>query len=498
MTIRHAITVAFVAIWLAVGAGCTPSSIDTPIAPTATPSPQITVSPTPRVIGECVWSAKLLAWLDLNGDGKHDNNEPPMPGVQFFFKRAGASDSNALGPFTADYHGEAIASMSNPGCVGVDYVVFPKVPAGYQLSTAERASASRRSTDGPFEFGFAYVPGAPTATPFPTAACTVYRLIPSSLGRAVSDIAVAHDNTIWVATSGFGVARLRPGDNRWTFFTANDGLASDDVTQVLVANDGTVWFATTRGVLRFDGSNWQTYTNENGLLSPFVYGISQSKDGTLWFASYGGISRYQPSINQWTTFTTRDGLAEEGVRRIAGAPDGSLWIAYLTKGLAHLTPASAPGEQNVWKTYSKLKIAGTWMEPFALVSDIQFDANGATWIAVADGLLRYDPVFENWQLADKQTLQRPYRTDALSARSFRQAPDGSWWVGTNLHPPQIYHYIPGHLDRDDIFWAFGQTDGLPVTDRSDTDRVNGIAVQSNDVIWIATNDAATRCDFGKR
>lgn len=332
MNIRHIITLAFFAIWLAIGAGCNPatgSSANTPLVSTS-PALTDTITPSPpsdgivaAVVGvasgtpfvfarDCGWSATLTAWLDMNGNGKRDSSEPPMPNVRFFFANAGISGGYVRGPFITDFKGETQTSEFMPGCPSVVFEVYPETPAGFTPSTPSRMQATGPGFQSAFEFGFTYEKGAATATPRPAApVCTVFRLLSSSPDDSVSDIAVAHDGSVWVATYGHGVARQLPGENTWKFFTEQDVLGANDVNRITAMDDGSVWFATLNGASRFDGKTWKTFTTADGLLNNYVRSIAKAPDGSLWFATKDGVSRYMPDKNQWQSYTVQNGLIEE-------------------------------------------------------------------------------------------------------------------------------------------------------------------------------------------
>lgn len=157
-------------------------------------------------------------------------------------------------------------------------------------------------------------------------------------------------------------------------------------------------------------------------------------------------------------------------------------------------PSATSSNQHLWINYDKLYIIGDNEGHSSMVKEIQFEPDGTVWMGSQWGLLKLDSISGRWQRFNDGSP----RSINGSVRDFRRAPDGSWWIGTEAGPPLVYHFIPGQAGLPDIWHLYDERDGMPANDRSNTDRVNGIAVQSNDVIWIATNDAATRCDFGKR
>lgn len=67
-------------------------------------------------------------------------------------------------------------------------------------------------------------------------------------------------------------------------YTANDGLPSSEVHQVLRDSRNFMWFATDHGVCRYDGYNFETFNlPDNSILS--LYEDSRKR---IWAASFSG------------------------------------------------------------------------------------------------------------------------------------------------------------------------------------------------------------------
>ena len=89
------------------------------------------------------------------------------------------------------------------------------------------------------------------------------------------------------------LAHLYNGE-RFTSLTTREGLATNEVHEMIQSSDGDFWFATDGGgVSRFDGSLWTTYTTEHGLADNLVSNLFQDQEGNFWFGTWGGgVSRF--------------------------------------------------------------------------------------------------------------------------------------------------------------------------------------------------------------
>jgi len=123
----------------------------------------------------------------------------------------------------------------------------------------------------------------------------VLRLTSNKIRSLSDDI-----SNLWIATDQ-GVSRFNREDNRWTSYSKDDGLVSDDV-YVVVSDGKEVWFGTDNGVSRFQpGENeWVTYRQEDGLISNKVNCIAIDSN-YVWIGTDEGLSRYDRRINSWAS-----------------------------------------------------------------------------------------------------------------------------------------------------------------------------------------------------
>lgn len=80
----------------------------------------------------------------------------------------------------------------------------------------------------------------------------------------------------------------------WFFrqYTAEQGLPSTEVHDLLQDKDGYIWVATDRGVARFDGYSFEVFTTQQGLSSNVVFKLQEGPDGKIWFGEMPGTFSY--------------------------------------------------------------------------------------------------------------------------------------------------------------------------------------------------------------
>ena len=101
--------------------------------------------------------------------------------------------------------------------------------------------------------------------------------------------ALAQDKNldIWVGTWGGGLFRCR--DGRFVQFSRKQGLVSDVVLKIAVARDNSLWIATPDGISHMQNGRFRNYTIADGLSSNQVFDVYQDRSGSIWAATQGGI-----------------------------------------------------------------------------------------------------------------------------------------------------------------------------------------------------------------
>lgn len=112
----------------------------------------------------------------------------------------------------------------------------------------------------------------------------------------VVDISEGPDGAIWIATAGDGLYRF--ADEQFQRFMSENpesNLPPPYLHTVAVSPDGEVWVgADYGGLYRFDGQNWSYFGVADGMASNNIQDILITPDGTVWAAGSYGLNRYTP------------------------------------------------------------------------------------------------------------------------------------------------------------------------------------------------------------
>lgn len=151
----------------------------------------------------------------------------------------------------------------------------------------------------------------------------------------VQDILLDSKGLIWVATEG-GISRISRPDYTIVNYTANDGLASDDISSVAEDRDGNLWFGTfDGGISFFDRNSFQTFNKDDGLRSNVAYNILKSDDGTPWFcldAKNARVTTFKGYAQRPETFLQIDN------RLFHTDVDGKRWYASVVPSDSSFSP----------------------------------------------------------------------------------------------------------------------------------------------------------------
>jgi streptogramin lyase len=414
----------------------------------------------------------------LNGNGVRDQGDPPLPGVTFHVNDIlnGYSDvGDADGP--SDWKGEVQLTVWLPGCPDARFEVYPDTPPGYRALSDSRPTADDGSSNIVFGFGFSQLPGLPTIAPRSSPPSCVSYHLGAANKYDITDIDIAADGSVWVATFNDGLRRLPPSGTEWVFVRTGDGLINNQVRSITPLADGSVWFGTEGGASRLSPEGWTSFTSADGLVNNNVYGIALSPSGDVWFATAGGVSRLDAQTLTWNS------VSSELVTAIAVSPEGIPWTTPYLDDQVRVVEYDSEGLH-----------LGNGLN-FNYADQLTFSSDGIMWIAGSDGIGQYNPVTGVVNIFDRTSTGGAF---VDSANSLAIAPDGSVWIAATAYTPIVYHFLPW-LDKDmaSAWQIYDQRDGLltlPTTATND-DSVKAIAVTPSGDVWIATTEHATRCHF---
>jgi signal transduction histidine kinase/ligand-binding sensor domain-containing protein len=183
---------------------------------------------------------------------------------------------------------------------------------------------------------------------------------------------------LWLGRQRGGLTELTRHGKQWQArtFTQEDGLAQNSVYTLTRARDGTVWAGTvSEGISVLRHGKFETYNVNNGLQSNAIFASLEATDKKMWFASSSGLVSFDGE--HWVTYQAADTGPPLNVRTVFEDSSHVLWVG-TSHGLA---------------LFNGRQIEALHAPPPVLTEDvlgIGQDALGFLWVVTDQHVLQID------------------------------------------------------------------------------------------------------------
>jgi hypothetical protein len=187
----------------------------------------------------------------------------------------------------------------------------------------------------------------------------------------------------------------------WNVLPVSDAETHGDgayawATDIAVATDGTLWIASWEELLRYDGTTWERFTAADGLPKGAINSVAAAPNGDVWVGTTddgeggtaGGAGRFDGAA--WTIFDTADGLYDNAATALEAASDGTVWVVH--------SAVDAPAADGELATGGISRFDGsTWSSTSIADVGVGFgwggaavDDTGTLWITSRWGVVGFD------------------------------------------------------------------------------------------------------------
>ncbi len=235
------------------------------------------------------------------------------------------------------------------------------------------------------------------------------------------------EGKVWMGTTG-GDVIIYDTQKQFKKFDLPRPFNQSFISSITQDKRGNMWFATSSGVLKYDGSNFKVFNERNGLSSNAAQTILCDNENNIWVGTLsGGVNLI--SSEAFSYFTDKEGLLNKNISYIQGAANGKKHLVGTAEGLYEfnnnrLKKIQLPNElinesiacistdkhQNIWvgTTYEifvlrvingdyqiKKRYQSINNKDIVAPQNIIHDNNGNTWIATyGSGLLVFNDTSE--------------------------------------------------------------------------------------------------------
>ncbi|MEW6467566.1 MAG: T9SS type A sorting domain-containing protein [Bacteroidota bacterium] len=274
-------------------------------------------------------------------------------------------------------------------------------------------------------------------------------------------VAVDSLNNKWVATYGYGAAKLN--GTAWTIYnSSNSGLTCNAATCITVDKYNNVWIGTdtlnnSKGLYKFNGTTWTVYHKLNSGLpaaAQRITCIDADTSGNIWIGTdNGGVVKYNGST--WTVYnTSNSNIGSNQVEFITVSPNGNVYTYIPAISVQQFNGAT-------W-SYVSNNLNGS-------VTDMEADTDNNLWLSSYgsnNGIGKYNGVSWTYYTASNSTLPSsnyntiyPLQNDTVYLGT--QSPFGVGLVVFDGVNATTYTISNSSIPNDDIYDITADTSDAP-------------------------------------
>jgi ligand-binding sensor domain-containing protein len=286
----------------------------------------------------------------------------------------------------------------------------------------------------------------------------------------VECIDVDINDNVWLGTS-IGV-QMFDGSSLAVYDVANyPGMLSDNIKVITAMSNGEIWIGTDYGanqlVSGVNGFMWLPYTTSNGLASNQVKSIDEDANGGIWVGTNQGVSYFDG--NSWVSYSSPD-LHWSGVNATSFDSNGDKWFASPLGGITHFDGT----------TFTPYDTSNNLLSQF--VTALLIDDQDNKWVGTSSGMSVLDATNTTFTQHTRMYIMPP--PDTLNP-VVDIAMDSHERIWTAIYVG--YLAVGGVAMWDGNQWIdFDVSDGLVGPN------VKGLAIDSEDNIWVATSTGVSK------
>ena len=237
------------------------------------------------------------------------------------------------------------------------------------------------------------------------------------------------DRSVWLGTSGHGVARIDARTGRIEWLKQDRGSAGLVPFSMAIDRSHRIWAATEHGLYVASLSE-KRFRRVEEVPAVRCFAVTEGPDGEILVGATGGLFRL--AGGRWRHITTADGLRNDVIMAVAATRSNEFWVGYWFSGT--VTRVRVEGERLSMTHYgSELGLRGE------MTYFLGFDARGQLWAGTDQGVRVFNG--DRW---DQYDHNDGLVWDDCDLEGFAAEPDGTVWIGTS---GGLARFTPNRLFR---------------------------------------------------
>ena len=305
---------------------------------------------------------------------------------------------------------------------------------------------------------------------------TNYTTADGLLDNFVECIDIDVNDNVWFGTS-LGVQGFNQSVFSWETYNLTgplSGMVSENIKEIKLTKNPQIvgqeqlWIGTDFGAqVPASNPSWVTYDNTNGLVGNQVKSIDEDETGGIWIGTSQGVSYF--NVNSWVSYSSPD-LHWSGVNATAFDSNGDKWFASPLGGITHFDGTTF----TVYDTSNGLLSQN--------VTALLIDNQDNKWIGTGSGISVLDASNTSFTQHTRMYIMPP--PDTLNpVVDIAMDSYGRIWAAI---------YV-GYLAEGGIaYWDGNQWEDFHVSDGLVGPNVRGLAIDSEDNVWVATSTGVSK------
>jgi len=314
---------------------------------------------------------------------------------------------------------------------------------------------------------------------------TVYRNDPSDPSSlSGNDITSIYENpadsTLWIGTQGEGLNRYDRDHDVFVSYIHDEkrknSLSSNDVRNMLTTPDGKLWIATNGGgISSFNpiDSSFQQPAFSAQTQFRVINALATDQKGGLWLGTDTGLYRYDLLHGNDPEKIELDLQTPVNIRSLMHDVKGNLWIGTRNHGVIKYQPET---RQKIHYLTDPL----IWNSPgLSMINDIRQRKNGSVWIATSNGLFRYNPQSDDFEVFRNNADDAESISDDVIYSLFEDR-SGIFWMGTFFGGVNKLDPDDSRFRKYSNFFRFNRLNKA-------LNNIKGICRDEKNTLWVATS-----------